>query len=264
MSSCTSPRLVVLIGLALLTGCGKKPSPAEAEQPAQKPTEGIGQAPELMPELKHIPANAEAARLGSQNNMKQLTLAVHDYASANEDRLPPAFIADKDGKALLSWRVVLLPYLGESKLYKEFKLEQPWDSEHNEKLLPRMPKVYALPGVTTKEPHVTFYRVFFGPGTLFSKPDGQCAYTIGEIPDGTSNTIFAVEADERVPWTKPDELSYDPLMIIRLPKLGKLVPDQFLVVMMDGSVRWVSKKVSEKTLRSAIEPDDGQPLGTDW
>ena len=42
----------------------------------------------------------------------------------------------------------MLPYVEEGELFKEFKLDEPWDSEHNKKLLARMPKVYAIPGVT--------------------------------------------------------------------------------------------------------------------
>jgi hypothetical protein len=38
----------------------------------------------------------------------------------------------------LSWRVKLLPYLEQDHLYRQFKLNEPWDSPHNQALLKEM------------------------------------------------------------------------------------------------------------------------------
>src|SRR5262249_61834200 len=68
----------------------------------------------------------------------------------------------------LSWRVALLPYLGEEKLYAQFRLDEPWDSPNNLPLLKRMPKVYELPGGPSDVPAgYTFYQVVVGPGAIF-------------------------------------------------------------------------------------------------
>ena len=56
-----------------------------------------------------------------------------------------AAIVDKKGKKLLSWRVQILPYIEQDNLYKQFKLDEPWDSEHNKKLIRQMPRIYMLP-----------------------------------------------------------------------------------------------------------------------
>jgi hypothetical protein len=37
-------------------------------------------------------------------------------------------IAGASGERLHSWRVVLLPYLGQQELYEKIRLDQPWDS----------------------------------------------------------------------------------------------------------------------------------------
>ena len=55
---------------------------------------------------------------------------------------PPAAICDKDGKPLLSWRVAILPYLEQGDLYKQFHLDEPWDSPHNSSLIEKMPGTY--------------------------------------------------------------------------------------------------------------------------
>ncbi len=76
---------------------------------------------------------------------RQATLAVGQaMLRYHEDKghFPPAATYDKEGKPLLSWRVALLPYLRHEKLYEQFHLDEPWDSEHNIKLLPQMPLAY--------------------------------------------------------------------------------------------------------------------------
>ena len=57
--------------------------------------------------------------------------------------LPTAASYDKTGKPLPGTACVhILPYIEADKLYKEFHLDEPWDSEHNKKLIARMPPFY--------------------------------------------------------------------------------------------------------------------------
>jgi hypothetical protein len=84
--------------------------------------------------------NAED-RKKSENNLKQLALAMHNYHDVN-GRFPPAASRGADDKPLLSWRVMILPYLEQEALYKEFNMDEPWDSEQNKKLLAKMPDIY--------------------------------------------------------------------------------------------------------------------------
>src|SRR5579872_2102693 len=143
---------------------------------------------------------------------------MNNYAANNGNRLLPAASRDKDGHPLLSWRVLLLPYLEEGELYKQFHLDEPWDSEHNLALLPRMPRTYATTAEPTvgKPPFTTFYQVLTGPDTPFEITAGP------RFPEDfggkTSGTILVVESFEAVPWTKPQDIEYDPNK--PLPKLG--------------------------------------------
>jgi hypothetical protein len=54
-------------------------------------------------------------------------------------------------------------YIEQVELYKEFKLDEPWDSEYNMKLMEKMPKTLASPRVSVKKPGFTVYQVFAGP-----------------------------------------------------------------------------------------------------
>src|SRR5262249_33912525 len=146
---------------------------------------------------------------------KQIGLAFHNYHDTY-GYFPPPAITDQNGKALLSWRVAVLPYIEEDALYKQFKLGEAWDSAHNKKLLARMPKIFAPIGVKTKQPHSTFWQVFTGPNTPWPTLGNKTR--IADFVDGTSNTLLVAEASEAVPWTKPVDIA----LVAKkpLPKLG--------------------------------------------
>src|SRR5262249_18651748 len=141
-----------------------------------------------------------AAKKVTVDNLKRIGMAMWDYDKRYKT-LPPAAIVDKNGKPLLSWRVLILPFLKEEGLYKEFKLNEPWDSQSNKLLLHKMPKVYGDSDGKTR------FRVFVGGGSAFEWGRGLDAR---HFPDGTSNTIMAVEGRDLVEWTKPDEFEYGP------------------------------------------------------
>jgi hypothetical protein len=199
----------------------------------------------------------------SRNNLRILALAMLNY-EASHGCLPAHALCGKDGKPLLSWRVALLPYLEQQDLYDRFKLDEPWDSKHNRKLLPLMPRVFetaplrARPGqVNGESPGTTRYQVFVGPGAVF---DGPRSVPLRGIRDGTSNTLLIAEAAEPVPWTKPQDLAFDPKK--PLPGLGGLFEDGFHAAMADGSVRLIPRTVGEKSLRALISRNGGEII--DW
>jgi hypothetical protein len=195
-----------------------------------------------------------SARLQSANNLKQIGLALHNYHDVN-GVLPAAAIVDKKGKPLLSWRVAILPYVEQDNLYKQFKLDEPWDSEHNLKLAKTIVKVYQLPYGDSK-PGMTHYRAFVGNGAAFDMVQG---IKFAQFTDGTSNTLLAFEAAESVPWTKPDEIEFDPQkpMLKHLRFEGNKVCQ---LLFADGSVRAVPNTLAENILKLIIQRDDGMPI----
>jgi hypothetical protein len=203
-------------------------------------------------------------RVRSANNIKQIAVALHSYHETN-GHLPPAVVRNKDGQPLYSWRVALLPYLEENSLYEQFRLNEPWDSEHNKKFLDKTPSVYA--SWWRDEPGQTRYQVLVGPGTAFERPE----LTWADFPDGPGSTLLVVEAGTPVPWTKPAELVYDPAG--PLLQLGGVhsKPVRFLcrewwrepgfvAGFADGSVRFVRSSTDERTIRALITRNGGEPV----
>jgi prepilin-type processing-associated H-X9-DG protein len=203
--------------------------------------------------LPAVQAAREAARrMSSSNNLKQIALGLLNYESAYK-KFPPRIGKSADGKPLLSWRVKILPFLEEQALYNEFHLDEPWDSEHNIKLLERMPAVYANPRVVTLPGH-TAYLLPYGEDTGWPED----AFRMPNITDGTSNTVAVVEAggEVAVPWTKPDDLDID-----AYPDGSWMPPGAGAnVVMFDGSVRFLAALIDPETLGALFTKDGGESV----
>ena len=197
-----------------------------------------------------------AARRAQTMPLREIGIAFHNYHDTFNG-FPSYCTAKSDGgeNKGLSWRVHLLPYYGESALYQEFHLDEPWDSDHNKTLIERMPKIYECEGV--EKPGHTSYHVFTGEGTPFGNEE---PIGIANITDGTSNTIMVVQAgpDKADVWTKPSGIEFNS----EDPKaaLGKLA-ETFLILLCDGSVRDISSDIDNTTLIRLIQHSDGEVVG---
>ena len=199
----------------------------------------------------------------SINNLRQIAIAMHNYFS-NHRTMPPQMSVDKNDRPLLSWRVQILPYIEQKALFDQFRLDEPWDSEHNKKLIAKMPTIYRSALSKTKtEDGLTTYLVPTGPkafwnGTRFF--NGKTTASLAEIPDGTSNTIafFDVDDSKGVPWTKPDDYPVAPKKAF----VGHFRPDlgKILVAFFDGSVRLLSDRTPDETLWLYVCPNDGMVI----
>ncbi len=211
----------------------------------------------LLPSVSRV--REAAAHMNNLNNLKQITLAMHEYHEAMGE-LPPAAMCDPNGKPLLSWRVAILPYIEQEALYRQFNFDEPWDGPNNSKLIALMPKVYALPNGAAPPSGNTYYRVFVGNGAAFDWCKG--AKIPDDFGDGTANTILIAEAATAVPWTKPDELDFNPNG--PLPALGGHFSSGYAVGMADAAVQQIPQTVSPQTLKAAITRSGGDVLGPDW
>lgn len=151
----------------------------------------------------------EAARASAcVGCLRQIGLAMMNYESAYGS-LPPAYSTDAAGRPLLSWRVLILPYLELQALHSRFRLDEPWDGPNNRLLLDEMPQVYAC---ATRQPDLgssvpgrfTNYLVPAGPGTAFPGAVGE---KLSRFRDGLDRTLLVVESDQaEVAWTAPIDL----------------------------------------------------------
>ena len=192
------------------------------------------------------------------SKFEQVVKAFQAYHNKNGN-FPPAFNVDASGKPLLSWRVHLLPFIGEEQLYRLFHLDEPWDSEHNKTLINQVPYDYR-PGETLvqrKKESRTRFVVPTGPGMAF---EGKDVLKISDFTDGTSNTIMVVEvaASEAVIWTKPDDLIVDVDMPHR--NLTRSQGDVFLVGFADGMTHALKENITADILKALFTRKGGEVI----
>ncbi len=202
-------------------------------------------------------ARTAARRMQSVNNIKQLGLATHNFHDVNNG-FPARYTVDEDGEPLHSWRVLLLPYLEQAALYKQIRLDEPWDSEWNSQFHDQMPIVYARPGGDPSEG--CFYscvadeRAAFQPAKSANQLKGA---RFASVTDGSSNTLLFVERNEPVCWM-------DPTADLTLEEFLENAADpQYFaggsnVGMCDGTVRFVSETVDPDVLKAMVTRDGGE------
>jgi hypothetical protein len=279
--------VAAVCGLPLLPGCDKRsPSPTSERAAPQTTTPTTGsergsptgsdKGPLTTSNKEPVTTSDKGPATGddknrpknialSQNNLKEIMLALHNY-HATYKRLPPWAVCDKAGKPLLSWRVLILPFLETGELYQQFKLDEPWDGPNNSKLVEKMPDVFAAPGFKSR-PGLSYYQGFVGKQAGWELlPDAKASHgarglKLIDFTDGTSNTIGVIEAGEPVPWTKPADLPFEAGK--PLPKIGGIFGNLANVARFDGSVVAISVKAPPQTLQAAITRNGGEAFDFD-
>ncbi|MGI8982004.1 MAG: DUF1559 domain-containing protein [Pirellulaceae bacterium] len=193
-----------------------------------------------------------ATRMNSQNNLKQLGLAIHMYHDVH-GALPPAIVKDADGKPLYSGMVLLLPFLEQDALYKQFDQSKAWDDPANLNLSRQMIPTFMNPSSTDGRPGHCDYMLVGGPNAMLSETGKN---SLGNVMDGTSNTIMAVEVgsgNTLESWAQP--VAWDPSQPFNSPD-----PTMVNVLFGDGSVRALPKTLPVQTLRLITDRQDGQAV----
>jgi prepilin-type N-terminal cleavage/methylation domain-containing protein len=156
----------------------------------------------LLPAVRS--ARGAASRSHCSNNLKQITLALHNYHDTFGS-FPPAYIADENGKPMHSWRVLILPFLEKNNVYDQYRFDEPWDGPNNRKLLNSFTWIYQCPAHRLQSGETTTcYFAVVGPDTAWpgAEPRG-----LDDLPS-VSDTFFLVEGPPRkIQWSEPRDLT---------------------------------------------------------
>ena len=210
----------------------------------------------VLPLLSGVNAAREAARRAQcVNNLKQIGLAPANYQSAHEC-FPAAFMPDKDGKPMHSWRVAILPFMEHSLVFNAYNFHVPWNDPANATVGKARISTYLCPSDTGQNPLAPSYVMVKGPGALF-KRGKRLNLRLPEITDGLSNTIAVVEtANADFLWTEPRDLSID-TMSLKIndptrPSISSHHPGGANVLFFDGTVRFLKNTLRADVLRALL------------
>jgi hypothetical protein len=156
--------------------------------------------------------------------------------------------------------VAILPFVEEAALYNEFHLDEPWDSDHNIKLLEKMPAIYAHPSMPLP-PGMTAYQTYDDVDNAGIGLPTEEGLRFASVNDGTSNTVILVEssAAKVVPWTAPMDLTANEEAPLDGTRLDDGVP-ALNVGFMDGSVRVISPLIDPETFWFLLTRSGGEVI----
>ncbi len=230
----------------------EKPPPSSLQAPPVQPAAEPEPAPEsgVDPQPSEVaagdrkpPAPVLPPRMMNQNDrradiiadLQKIAGALAAYVSDNGGAFPSSQVGT------LSWRVALLPYLGEKDLYDQFDPAKPWDDPAtNWRLLQHMPAVFHS---FHSDPGLTNYLAIGGDLGCFAG-----GVKIGQVVDGLDDTVVVVVMDDgnAVPWTKPTDV--DAVLLTRYKGYGTFAQKSFPTLLANGQVVELDRDINPNTL----------------
>jgi hypothetical protein len=193
------------------------------------------------------------------NNLRSLAEAIWYYHDTFKTL--PSDIVDGQGKPLLSWRVRILPFIEQNHLYKQFKLDQPWDSPHDRELIGSIPHTYLNPyyaDADAQKAGKAYVVAPRGPKTFFGIDKAR---SVVDIQNPMAIMLVEVDPKHAPIWTKPQDLLYDPA----IPENG--LGRWRYMVMANKDVRAIGRAgIDSDFLRAlfSIEKCEPIPLELPW
>ena len=181
----------------------------------------------------------------ADSKMRTLILAMHQFEQIFH-HLPGSSMRQHRDDPPHSWRVAILPLIGQAELYKQYRFNETWDSPHNAQLISKMPQVFSKSKGETSTP----FLLIVGDEAAFTM---NRPTLFSDITDGTSNTIGLVaSALTMVAWTKPEDISSD--------KAEQNLSQGGWAGMLDGSIRTLRANLSKEIRHALITRGGGEGI----
>jgi len=212
----------------------------------------------LLPSINSRPA---PPRSECANNLKQIAVALRAYHD-DYGSFPPAFVTDKKGRPMHSWRVLILPFMEQQALYEEYDFDEPWNGPNNRRFLDVAIPTYRCPSDDSGKVAITNYLAIVGPGTAWP---GSSTVKDADVVDGPSDTIHVVEVrNSGIHWIEPRDLGAAVLVPAINPKKGGAISSGHReganVLFCDGKVEFLTDETGAAAVRAMITTSAGDEV----
>ena len=220
----------------------------------------------LLPAVQQ--ASSGGRRDQCKDHLKHIGMALYLY---HEDygSFPPAYIADKNGRPMHSWRVLILPYLGQQQIYDEYRFDEPWDGPHNFKLADRIINEFNCRGnnrgIALPATPMTSYVAVVGQDTAWP---GETPAKLVDFADGTDHTLLVVETNNsRIHWMAPRDLQMsqiDPTINSKSSPGISSIHGGAQALFADGHMEFLSNSLPASTIQALLTRSGGEFVGDLW
>lgn len=214
----------------------------------------------VFPALQGVTSSVQ--KLSCRNNLERIAAALKQY-EIDHGTLPPALTTDAAGRPMHSWRVLILPQLGEHGLHERYKFDEPWDGPNNSLLISSMPDVFGCPAdPDARAKGETSYMVVVGPATLFP---GKAAMASRQVRDDPALTILVAECPVAgTVWMQPKDLDATRMKFAIngavTGEIGSLHPKGANIVTLDGTARFISDLFPDDYLQAMSTANGGEDV----
>jgi hypothetical protein len=166
--------------------------------------------------------------------------------------LPPAYIADEDGRPMHSWRVLILPFMSDQKLYEQYDFSEPWDGPNNRKLIDQMPSYYVFPGDEADGAGETNYLAVVGAETVW--PHDQSS-RFDEVANHAKTIMVIENRGSGIVWTEPRDLAFESMDFSLETNPPNGISSKFdlpAIAALNGTVRRLERDVPSTTVRAML------------
>lgn len=197
------------------------------------------------------------------SNIRSIGQALLKYEK-DKGNFPPVWTTDAEGKPLHSWRVLILPYMDDEGLYEELynsiKLDEPWNSEHNQQFYAKMPTIFRCPASRLANNTTTTYALIVGKNSF---PEGPNTLKLSDVTDPLDATVMLIERENPIVWMKPEEIPQE--IAEKGVHINHGVGSDHLngvlnIFFFNGSIRVIRGKPPEDVFKGIITINGGEDI----
>ena len=202
----------------------------------------------------------------SMRNLQKIASALNAYAAKHGAYPPPAVLDPVTNKPMVSWRVLILPFLDEENLFQQYDLSKSWDAPENMQVTYQMPSVFRHPNAQSYAYDSDYYLIV-GKNTMFPPTGPVDPKTMLDSPNQTILVCEGKPTNLTGMWTEPVDMDFAKMSGLingsQSDDPGQLMDNGAAMATVDGRPHFLPDTTPIATFNALVTPNGGEPLADD-